>query len=75
LLQIGKRNIQQIGRALYVNLPKVWTENTHIKKGDVVDIELKNDGSLNIKVAPTNAAKQPAGAATTSEGQAEACHQ
>ena|GEM_PF-1883664 len=73
MIKLGKRNIQKLGRGQYVNLPKVWTENNHTKKDDVVDIELLKDGSLNIRVAPTDATKQPAGASTTSDRQAEVC--
>jgi len=73
VLKIGKRKIQQIRTAQYINLPKVWTENNHTEKGDVVDIELTENGSLTLRLAPAEAAKQTTGAATTSEEQAEAC--
>ena len=65
MLQLGKRNIQKLGRAQYINLPKIWTENNHTEKGDLVNIELQDDGSLNISVAPPLDGNHESGAAST----------
>lgn len=64
MLRLGQRNIQKLGRAQYINLPKVWTENNQTKKGDLVDIELQDDGSLNIKVASPSDANLESDAAS-----------
>jgi antitoxin component of MazEF toxin-antitoxin module len=49
-LNLGSRSVQNIGRTLYVNLPKTWAENFNIRKGDEVLISLQEDGSLNISI-------------------------
>lgn len=64
MLQLGKRNIQVLGRAQYINLPKIWTENNHTSKGDPIEIELQDDGSLNIRVAPPSDGNHESGAAS-----------
>ena len=69
MLKIGTRKIQKIRGSHYLNLPKIWTENNHTKKGDPVDIELQDDGSLNIKVAPLPDGNHESGAASTGEYQ------
>lgn len=55
LLKVGKRKIQKIRTAQYICLPKVWTENNHTKKGDVLVFQIESDGSLNVRPEGKNA--------------------
>jgi hypothetical protein len=73
-VQIGHRKIQRIQKAHYVNLPKIWMDNSHAKKGDYVQVRLELDGSLNISVAPATACKHEADAASpTPQGEEPTC--
>lgn len=70
-IQIGRRKIQRIQKALYVNLPKVWTVNNNTRKGDVVDISISPDGSL--RIAPATPCKDAASAASAPIEDVPAC--
>lgn len=70
MFPFGKRNVNKQGGSYLVSLPMEWMKavGTDLKK---VTVEMDADNTL--RIAPADAAKQPAGAATTSEGKAEAC--
>ncbi len=40
------RKVQEIGGALLISLPKPWAERYRIRKGSILAIELRGDGSL-----------------------------
>jgi len=61
---IGRRKIQKISKAHYINLPKVWMNNNLAKQGDSVQVRLEIDGSLNISVAPATPCQEKAEAAS-----------
>lgn len=55
MLRIAERKVQLLGTngALAIILPKMWTYNFGIKKGDRLAVDLLDDGSL--KVSQTEA--------------------
>jgi hypothetical protein len=56
MLRIAERKVQVLGPkgALAIILPKMWTLNFRVKKGDRLAVDLLDDGSL--KVSQTEAA-------------------
>jgi phosphate uptake regulator len=50
MLHIAKRKVQLLGPkgALAIILPKMWTYNFGVKKGDHLTVDLLDDGSLKI---------------------------
>jgi phosphate uptake regulator len=56
MLRIAERKVQLLGSrgALAIILPKMWTFNFGIKKGDRLAVDLLDDGSL--KISQTEAA-------------------
>jgi hypothetical protein len=49
-LDLGSRKVNSIGASLIISLPKVWTKNNQIKKGNKVSFSLGRDNSLRITV-------------------------
>jgi len=47
-MKLGQRRVQNIAGTVFISLPKIWTRNIGIKKGDRLDIDLLDDGSLRI---------------------------
>lgn len=43
------RKVQEIGGALLISLPKQWAEGLRIRKGSILALELRGDGSLMIR--------------------------
>lgn len=45
---LGKRRIvrQNADGTKTVSLPKVWTESFGLKEGDIIDLEMAEDGTL-----------------------------
>ena len=56
MLRIAERKVQLLGSrgALAIILPKMWTFNFRVKKGDRLVVDLLDDGSL--KVSQTEVA-------------------
>jgi antitoxin component of MazEF toxin-antitoxin module len=50
MLRIAERKVQSLGPkgALAVILPKLWTNNFGIQKGDRLVVDLLDDGSLKV---------------------------
>jgi phosphate uptake regulator len=48
MLRIAERKVQLLGPkgALAIILPKMWTFNFRVKKGDRLAVDLQDDGSL-----------------------------
>lgn len=42
------RKIQEIGKSLYVSLPKDWAEQMQLKRGDIVTLIPQQDGSISV---------------------------
>ena len=42
------RKIQEIGKSLYVSLPRDWTRQMQLKRGDVVTLIPQQDGSISV---------------------------
>ncbi len=47
-LDLGVRKVNTVGASLIITLPRVWTKNNQIKKGDKVSVSLEPDNSLRI---------------------------
>lgn len=47
-LELGVRKIQVIRGTSFVSLPRTWIKNLRLKKGDRVNIGLRDDGILEI---------------------------
>ncbi|MBS7638369.1 phosphate uptake regulator PhoU [Candidatus Bathyarchaeota archaeon] len=43
------RKVQEIGGALLISLPKQWAEGSRIRKGSILALELRGDGTLMIR--------------------------
>lgn len=54
MFKLGLRRVQALGGGLFVNLPLVWTRNHGIEKGQTVNIDVQDDGSL--KISPMGGA-------------------
>ncbi len=59
-LDLGFRKVNAIGESLIISLPKVWTRNNQIQKGDKVSVRLEPDNSLRITVAVRSPGADPA---------------
>ena len=44
-----KRKIRKVGYSKLIVLPKYWLEQHNIKKGDIVSVEMNDEGDLVIK--------------------------
>jgi len=49
VIRIGERRVFGIKKYLSMYLPKIWVDNTGLKKGDTVLISMDDDGSLFIR--------------------------
>lgn len=49
MFRMELRKVQEIGGALLVSLPKPWAEGSRIRKGSILALELRGDGSLVIR--------------------------
>lgn len=65
-LQLGKRKIQKISKAHYINLPFIWMHNNNARQGDVLELSIYPDGSL--RIVPVAACKPETRTASTPEG-------
>jgi hypothetical protein len=50
MFRIAERKVQLLGSkgSLAIILPKMWTHNFEIKKGDRLTVDLLDDGSLKV---------------------------
>lgn len=54
-LKLGTRKVCSANRyARSLTLPKVWLENVGLKVGDIVTLEMQEDGSLIVKAKLAN---------------------
>jgi uncharacterized ubiquitin-like protein YukD len=44
--KLGNRQIRKVNYTRVLSLPKVWLDTVGLKDGDIVDIEMAEDGSL-----------------------------
>lgn len=47
-MRIFERNLQEIGKSLFVSLPKEWVNLLNLKKGSRIKLNISDSGSLNI---------------------------
>jgi len=47
-VNLGKRSVMKTHGTSFVTLPKFWTDYRKIAKGDLVQVDLLEDGSLKI---------------------------
>jgi antitoxin component of MazEF toxin-antitoxin module len=47
-LKLGVRKIQKVRGSAFVNLPQTWIKTYNLRKGDKVNIDLREDGTLEI---------------------------
>lgn len=42
------RRVQEIGKSLYISLPKTWTNQMQLKRGDTITLFPQQDGSISV---------------------------
>lgn len=42
------RKVQEIGKSLYVSLPKDWAERMQLRRGDIITLITQQDGSISV---------------------------
>jgi len=45
---VQTRRVQEIGKSLYISLPRNWTKQMQLKRGDVVTLIPQQDGSISV---------------------------
>ena len=48
-IDFGSRKLQKLNTSFFVVLPKIWTNNMNLKKGDCVFMEMASNGNLIVK--------------------------
>jgi antitoxin component of MazEF toxin-antitoxin module len=57
-LKAKKRKVQQTGYSFWITLPPIWTESMGLLKGDLVKLEINENGVLEIRKDETTDKKR-----------------
>ena len=47
-IKLGLRKLQNIGDSFFVSIPRPWIRTHELEQGDLVSIDMLDDGSLKI---------------------------